>query len=78
MTSFVMFMISLVVVVAILAVKARRSRVIDQKTEKTAKESLLAVGSVVERRYQERHGSPAPLPPAGWYPAKKGAHRAAP
>lgn len=78
MLSFALFMCILVIVVAALAYKAKTSRPIDEQTEQAAKQSLMAVGSIVERRSQ-RTGRPSQPPPVGgWYPAKKGHHRTAP
>lgn len=77
MFSFALFMIVLVAVVGALAYKAKSSQRIDNQTERVAKASLMAVGSIVEKRHQERHGEAAPMPPAGWYPPKKGPHRTA-
>lgn len=78
MLSFALFMCILVIVVGALAYKAKVSRPIDEQTEQAAKQSLMAVGSIVERRAQ-RAGRPSQPPPVGgWYPPKKGNHRTAP
>lgn len=78
MFSFAVFMCVLAIVIGVLAYKAKRSRPIDEKTEAAAKQSLLAVGSVVERRGQRPGRESQPPPVGGWYPPKKGQHRTAP
>ena len=78
MLSFALFMCVLVIVVGALAYKARSSRAIDNQMEETAKQTLMAVGSIVERRAL-RAGRPSQPPPVGgWYPEKKGHPRTAP